>query len=89
MSTGVASPPMSTSRATTSASSDATAPATYSFDDCTLNPKASFRPGDPFMIVSVDKKIMSGHNDITNPVLINFLREFVLFCQTNPQHQPE
>jgi hypothetical protein len=67
---------------------NAATPATYSFDDCTLNPKASFRPGDPFMIVSVDKKIMSGHNDITNPILINFLREFVLFCQTNPlQHQ--
>jgi hypothetical protein len=63
---------------------NAPSPATYSFDDCTLNPKASFRPGDPFMIVSVDKKIMSGHNDITNPVLINFLREFVLFCQSNP-----
>ena len=27
---------------------------------------------------------MSGHNDIANPVLINFLREFILFCQPSP-----
>ncbi len=59
-------------------------PVVYSFDDCLLKPKDSFRPGDPFMIVSVDKKIMSGHGDIANPVLINFLREFILFCQPKP-----
>jgi hypothetical protein len=63
---------------------NAPAPAVYSFDDCTLEPRGSFRPGDPFLIVSVDKKIMSGHDDITNPVLINFLREFIAFCQAGP-----
>jgi hypothetical protein len=56
-------------------------PVVYSFDDCLLKPKDSYKPGDPFLIVSVDKKIMSGHGDIANPVLINFLREFILFCQ--------
>lgn len=56
-------------------------PAEYSFDDCTLKPKDNFRPGDPFLIVSVDKKIMKDHSDITNPVLINFLREYIQFCQ--------
>jgi hypothetical protein len=59
-------------------------PALYSFDDCLLKPKDSFRPGDPFMLVSVDKKIMKDHDDIANPVLINFLREFILFCQPKP-----
>ncbi len=66
---------------------NASKPAVYSFDDCNLQPKEGFRPGDPFLIVSVDKKIMSDHDDITNPILINFLREFILFCQANPaQH---
>jgi hypothetical protein len=64
-------------------------PVVYSFDDCLLKPKDSFKPGDPFMIVSVDKKIMSGHGDISNPVLINFLREFILFCQPKPRERPE
>lgn len=50
-------------------------------DDCLLQPRDTYRAGDPFMILSVDKKIMSGHSDIANPVLINFLREFILFCQ--------
>jgi len=40
--------------------------------------------GDPFLIVSVDKKIMKDHDDIANPVIINFLGEFILFCQSDP-----
>jgi len=64
-------------------------PAVYSFDDCVLKPHDSYRPGDPFMIVSVDKKIMSGHSDIANPVIINFLREFILFCQPKPLKHSE
>jgi hypothetical protein len=57
---------------------------TFSFDDCELKPREHFRPGDPFFVVSVDKRIMNGHNDIANPVLLNFLREFILFCKTKP-----
>lgn len=68
---------------------NAPAPAVYDFDDCMLKPKATFRPGDPLFIVSVDKHIMNGHDDITNPVLINFLREFILFCQKNPMQRAE
>ena len=59
-------------------------PETYYFDDSILKPKQNYRPGDPFLIVSVDKKIMKDHDDITNPVLINFLEEYILFCQTDP-----
>jgi hypothetical protein len=60
--------------------------ATYYFDDSILKPRANFRPGDPFLIVSVDKKIMKDHDDITNPVLINFLEEYILFCQSDLQN---
>jgi hypothetical protein len=59
---------------------NAKVPATYSFDDCILKPEPTYRPGDPFLIVSVDKEIMKDHNDITNPILINFLREYIQFC---------
>jgi hypothetical protein len=59
--------------------------ATYYFDDSILKPRANFRPGDPILIVSVDKKIMKDHDDITNPVLINFLEEYILFCQSDVQ----
>jgi hypothetical protein len=60
-------------------------PIEFSFDDCVLKPRAGFKPGYPFLIVSVDKKIMSGHGDLANPVLINFLREFIVFCQPQPR----
>ena len=61
------------------------AAATYYFDDSILKSRGNYRPGDPFLIVSVDKKIMKDHDDITNPVLINFLGEYILFCQTDLQ----
>ena len=57
--------------------------ATYFFDDSILKPRRNYRPGDPFLIVSVDKKIMKDHDDIANPVIINFLGEYILFCQTD------
>ena len=61
--------------------------ATYHFDDSILKPRVNFRPGDPILIVSVDKQIMKDHDDITNPVLINFLEEYILFCQTDVQER--
>jgi len=59
--------------------------ATYDFDDSTLAPRTNYRPGDPFPVVSVDKKIMKDHDDIANPVIVNFLGEYILFCQTDPR----
>jgi len=67
---------------------NAPTPATYSFDDCVLKPKATFRPGDPFLLVAVDKRIMKDHDDITNPVLINFLREYIQFCHGDSPNPP-
>jgi hypothetical protein len=61
--------------------------ATYSFDDCILEPRKNYRPGDPFLIVSVDKKIMKDHDDIANPVIINFLGEYILFCRNDSSGQ--
>jgi hypothetical protein len=58
---------------------------TYDFDDSILKPRGNYRPGDPFLIVSVDKKIMKDHDDIANPVIINFLGEYILFCRNDPQ----
>lgn len=54
---------------------------TYSFDDAVLQPINGYRPGDPFLIVSVDPQIMADHDDITNPVLINFIREYIEFSR--------
>lgn len=59
--------------------------ATNYFDDSILAPRGNYRPGDPFPIVSVDKKIMKDHDDIANPVIINFLAEYILFCRTDPR----
>jgi hypothetical protein len=59
-------------------------PRTYDFDDTVLKPVDGFHPGDPFLVVSVDKQIMEDHNDIQNPVLINFIREYIQFCQVEP-----
>jgi hypothetical protein len=58
-------------------------PQTYSFDDSILKPMDGFRPGDPFLIVSVDRQIMADHSDIANKVLINFIREYIQFCQVD------
>jgi hypothetical protein len=60
-------------------------PVEYSFDDCVLKPESSYREGDPILVVSVDPRIMKDHDDIGDKVLINFLREFIVFCQTPVQ----
>ena len=56
----------------------------YKFSQTVL----TLRPGrseNPFPIVSVNKEVMDGHGDITNPVLIRFLADYIAFCQTDPQ----
>jgi hypothetical protein len=60
-------------------------PVTYNFDKTVLEPVDSFTPGDPFLVVSVDKQIMKDHTDIANPTLIKFIREYIQFCQADPQ----
>lgn len=60
---------------------NAAKPKTYSFDGSVLRPVNGYRPGDPFLIVSVDRQIMADHNDITNPNLIRFIREYIQFSR--------
>ena len=68
---------------------NASKPQNYDFDDCVLKPLDGFQPGDPFLIVSTDRQIMNGHSDITNRVLINFIREYIQFCQVDSKdHSP-
>jgi hypothetical protein len=40
------------------------------------------------VVVSVDKQIMKDHDDIGNPVLINFLQEYIPFCDDEPATGP-
>ena len=64
---------------------------TTKFDyTCTLQPRTgktnnySYNLRNPFLNVAVDEHIIKNHNDIENPVVLNFLREFILFAtQTN------
>ncbi|HVM59559.1 MAG TPA: hypothetical protein VMV72_01730 [Verrucomicrobiae bacterium] len=54
---------------------------------CVLQPRRggyAFKRGNPFLNVAVDEQIMNGHSDIANPVILGFLRDFILFTtQTN------
>ncbi len=58
-------------------------PNTYHFDHSVLKP-VNYKPGDPFLVVSVDKKIMDGHNDYANWTIVNFIREYIDFCRVEP-----
>lgn len=50
------------------------------FGSCTLISKPTYQPRNPILVVAVDTKIMKDHDDIGNPVLINFLQEYIPFC---------
>lgn len=60
-------------------------PKCYRIGDCTLKPVSSFRPGDPFLVVSVDQKIMKNHTDIADRNLIDFIGQYIQFCQVDVQ----
>jgi hypothetical protein len=57
----------------------------YTFDQSILEPVDGFHPRNPFLVVSVDKQIMKDHTDIADPVLVNFIREYIQFCQAKPE----
>jgi len=53
---------------------------------CTLQPRTngySFKSRNPFLNVAVDKTIINNHTDINNPIFLAFLRNFILFTETN------
>ena len=53
---------------------------TNTFGSCVMISTPHYKPRDPIVVVSVDKAIMKDHDDIGNPVLINFLQEYIPFC---------
>jgi len=64
-------------------------PTTITFGDCLLRSNNNYRPYNPILVVSVDQKIMKDHSDIGNPVLINFLQEYIPFCDNDPAAVPD
>lgn len=54
------------------------------FGDCVLESTGNYRPHNPILVVSVDKKIMQDHDDIANTNLIQFLKEYIPFCDNDP-----
>lgn len=54
------------------------------FGNCILISKPNYRPRNPIVVVSVGTEIMKDHDDIGNPVLINFLQEYIPFCDDEP-----
>ena len=57
------------------------------FGSCVLTSTPNYRPRNPIVVVSVDTKIMKDHDDIGNPILINFLQEYIPFCDNEPTNQ--
>jgi hypothetical protein len=48
-----------------------------------------YKPGNPFLNVIVDPKIIHDHNDINNPIFLTFLRDFILLTEKNFPNKPK
>jgi hypothetical protein len=58
------------------------------FGSCVLISRPNYRPPrNPIVVASVDKNIMKDHDDVGNPILINFLQEYIPFCDNEPTNQ--
>jgi hypothetical protein len=55
------------------------------FGNCVMTSGPRYKARDPIVVVSVAKEIMKDHDDIGNPVLINFLQEYIPFCDDDPR----
>ena len=53
------------------------------FGPCIMISSADYQPRNPIVVVTVDKRIMKDHDDIANPNLINFLQEYIPFCDND------
>lgn len=58
-------------------------PEPIEFSETVLEPRAHHTQLSPVMIIYADKKIINGHNDIAEPVFLNFLREFIVSLSDN------
>jgi hypothetical protein len=43
--------------------------------DAVLTTNSKFDPNDPFWIVATDKSMIESHNDIEEPVFVDFIRQ--------------
>jgi hypothetical protein len=59
--------------------------AVQEFSTATLKPRDNYKPHNPLYIVSVDGRIIQGHNGIATDSFVTFLREFVLGFATSGQ----
>lgn len=53
---------------------------TNRFGDFVLTSFPRYTPMSPVVVISVNKKIMKDHDDIGNPLLIEFLTDYISFC---------
>jgi hypothetical protein len=58
------------------------------FGDCRLESTPNYRSRNPILVVSVDQQIMKDHDDIGNANLINFLQEYIPFCDNDAPADP-
>ena len=58
------------------------------FGDCLLKSTPNYRSHNPILVVSVDQQIMKDHDDIGNANLINFLQEYIPFCDNDAPADP-
>lgn len=63
-------------------------PTTNTFGNCILTSLPNYRARNPIVVVSVSTDIMKDHDDIGDPVLINFLQEYIPFCDNDPIPPP-
>jgi hypothetical protein len=57
-------------------------PATeLTFDGCRLRPRPTYKRGDPFLVVSVDKQLIADHDSINGTIFLNFLGDFIQFSR--------
>jgi hypothetical protein len=52
--------------------------------NCAMISRPNYRLRNPILVVSVDTAIMKDHDDIGNPRLIDFLQNYIPFCDDQP-----
>ena len=68
---------------------ESTLQTTNAFGDCRLISNGNYRSRNPILVVSVDQRIMKDHDDIGNPILINFLQQYIPFCDNDGAADPD
>ena len=59
------------------------------FDGSVLERTASSAGRNPYLVVSVDGKLIPDHNDITDPRIIEFVNQLILISSQSPEQQAQ